>query len=433
MPGFLALFSLNFCIGGLPLPKRISNLFRESLFRRASYFAAGMACGFFALWTARFLVGTAAAEYFAATGLLAGRLFFPLKRWRQEDLRGVVVGTLLLLAPGLLLLLIGGWIIFYLLTREVITGTFLGTLLLLPVSLHYYESDLLFLYIFIVASFFLAENMQHFEGREDSRVAAAICFLPHLYRETRGLRRAVNFALLSAVFLLLTMTAYLYRMVYTGSQQAAVFSSGNVEEKIAALTFDDGPDPRYTGEILDILKEKGAPATFFVVGTQAERYPDILRRCIEEGHEIGSHTYTHANLYHRNSGKVEFEMSRNREVIKGITGQAPQYFRPPRGLYDERILSAGDRLEQRIILWSISGEDWMEPSAKHIVRRISQKIHPGAIILLHDSGGLLHNYGGDRSSTVSALGQIIDSLRRQGYRFVTVGELLEADHSAAAG
>ena len=427
MPSFLALFSLNFCIGGLPLPKKFSSLFQEAVLRRSAYFATGLVCGFLSVWIARQLIGTPAAEFIAATGLLAGRLFFPFKQWRQEDLRGAVVGTLLLLAPGLIVPLFGGWFIFYLLTREAVPSSFLGILVLAPLSIHYYESDLLLLYIIVLTCFFLAENFRHSDRSVNSRVSATICYLPRIYHRAQRLRRVINYLLLSAALLFLIAALSLYRVVYSGPQQAVVFNCGSGEEKVVALTFDDGPDPRYTAGILDILEGKNVPATFFVVGTQAERYPEILRRCLEEGHEIGNHTYTHANLYRRNSRKIEKEISWNSAVIEKITGQAPQYFRPPRGLYDEQILAACNRLDQRLILWSVSGEDWMEPSAKHIVKRISQKIHPGAIILLHDGGGFLHNYGGDRSSTVNALAQVIDMLQQRGYRFVTISELLKLE------
>lgn len=162
------------------------------------------------------------------------------------------------------------------------------------------------------------------------------------------------------------------------------------------------------------------------MGKQAERYPELLQRCLAEGHEVGNHTYTHSSLYRRTGEKVTAEISRNRDTIEGITGQAPQYLRPPRGLYDDQVLEACSNLEQRLVLWSISSEDWMEPSAKHIVRRILRKVHPGAVVLFHDGGGFVHNYGGDRSNTVKALGPIIDLLHEQGYRFVTIGEMLAA-------
>ena len=429
MPSFVALFSLNFCIGGLPLQKKLSSLFQGPLWRRLTYFTAGMACGLLSVWGARQLVGTPAAELFAATGLLAGRLFFPLKQWRQEDMRGAVVGTLFFLAPGLIIPLLGGWILFYLLTREAVPSSLLGSLPLIPVSLYYYKSDLLFFYIFIISLLFMAENLHHFDGREDTRIAAAICFLPRIYSLSCGARRVIRITLFTAVFIFIFSTLSLYRLVYSGSQQMAVFSCGSGAEKVVALTFDDGPDPQYTSEILDILKEKNVPATFFVVGKQAERYPKLLCRCLAEGHEVGSHTYTHSNLYRRTGEKVWAEISRNSDTIEEITGQAPKYFRPPRGLYDEQVLAACTSLEQRLILWSISSEDWMEPSAKHIVRRISQKVHPGAIILFHDGGGFVHNYGGDRSSTVKALGQVVDLLHAVGYRFVTITEMLATEET----
>ncbi|NLA27508.1 MAG: polysaccharide deacetylase family protein [Firmicutes bacterium] len=395
--------------------------------RRSAYFVTGLVCGFISVWIARQLIGTPAAEFFAATGLLTGRLFFPLKQWRQEDLRGAVVGTLLLFAPGLIPPLLGSWFLFYAFTREAVPSSFLGILALVPFTLHYYKSDLLFFYIVVLVCLFLAENLRNSGRQGNSKVADTICYLPRVYHRIRGLRRLINYLLLLAALLLLIASVSLYRVVYSGPEQAPVFNCGKSAQKLVAITFDDGPDPRYTAPILDILKDKNVRATFFVVGTQAERHPELLHRCIEEGHEIGNHTYSHANLYRRNSQKIEKEISWNSAVIEKITGQAPQYFRPPRGLYDERILATCNRLEQRLILWSVSGEDWMEPSARHIVKQVSQKIHPGAIILLHDGGGFLHNYGGNRSNTVNALGQIIDVLQQRGYRLVTISELLDSE------
>lgn len=225
------------------MQKKLSSLFQKPLWRRLTYFSAGMICGLLSVWSARQLVGTPAAGFFAATGLLAGRLFFPLRRWRQEDMRGAVVGTLLFLAPGLIALLLAGWLIFYLLTREAVPSSFLGTLPLIPASLYYYRSDLLFFYIFILSLFFLAENLHHYDGRGDAGVAAAICFLPRICTGSGGARRVIRVTLLSAALILALGALSLYRVVYSDSQQTAVFSCGSGEEKVVALTFDEGRIP----------------------------------------------------------------------------------------------------------------------------------------------------------------------------------------------
>jgi peptidoglycan-N-acetylglucosamine deacetylase len=192
-----------------------------------------------------------------------------------------------------------------------------------------------------------------------------------------------------------------------------------------ALTFDDGPDPKWTPAILGILKEKKAPAAFFVLGTQAQHYPDLVERIVAEGHEIGNHTYTHQNLAEAGDQQIELELNATTRLIEAITGHSTAYFRPP---YNSdgtpvepgelRALRVARDLGYLTVTQSIDPDDWEKPGADALLRRVkAQRAAGGAVILLHDGGG-------DRSQTVSALPGIIDYLRERGDEIVPLNKLI---------
>ncbi len=203
-----------------------------------------------------------------------------------------------------------------------------------------------------------------------------------------------------------------------------LYHQGAGGEHQVALTFDDGPDPKWTPKILDILKEKNAPATFFLLGQQAENYPGIVQRIVKEGHEIGSHTYTHVNLSLCDDERVRIELNATQRLLQTITGRSTTLFRPPYEA-DSRpneiseitpLLIAQD-LDYLTVMESIDPEDYTLPGADVILQRIKQQRRNGSIILLHDAGG-------DRAQTVEALPKIIDYLRARGDRIVAVSQLL---------
>lgn len=193
------------------------------------------------------------------------------------------------------------------------------------------------------------------------------------------------------------------------------FYMAHTEEKVIALTFDDGPDPIDTPEVLDILKENNAHATFFVLGQAAKEYPDLVKRIAEEGNEIGNHSFSHGFSKNQLS-----EIRRTDETVYAAAGVHTVYYRPPGGLYTKGQLAAIKTNGQIVTLWSIDSRDWLNPGVSKIVRNVMSNAFPGAIILMHDGG--YH-----RVQTVNALEPIISSLKNQGYRFVTLSELKTAD------
>ena len=205
----------------------------------------------------------------------------------------------------------------------------------------------------------------------------------------------------------------------------SIVRQGDPGEHKVALTFDDGPDPKWTPKILQILKEKKAPAAFFVLGTQAQHYPDLLERIAREGHEIGNHTYSHENLAEEGDHQIELELNATTRLIEAITGRSTAYFRPPYNSDgtpaqpDElRALRVARDLGYLTVTQSIDPDDWEKPGADAILRRVkSQRASGGSVILLHDAGG-------DRAETAEALPAIIDYLRERGDTIVPLSEII---------
>lgn len=180
--------------------------------------------------------------------------------------------------------------------------------------------------------------------------------------------------------------------------------------KLVALTFDDGPSPTTTPRLLDILKEKGVKATFFVVGNMAQRAPEVLKREKAEGHEIGSHTMTHANLKKATIEGIQWEKQAIEELFQNILGEKPSLTRPPYGSINDTVRA---QIAQPLILWAVDPEDWKYKNAESVRAKVVGGTFDGAIVLMHD----IH------STTVDAVGAIIDELRAAGYEFLTVSEL----------
>ncbi|MBS4206553.1 polysaccharide deacetylase family protein [Bacillus sp. FJAT-50079] len=189
------------------------------------------------------------------------------------------------------------------------------------------------------------------------------------------------------------------------------------DEKVIALTFDDGPHSKFTPQILDLLAKYNAKATFFVIGEHAEEYPDLILREKKEGHEIANHTYTHPH-----SGTVaelEKELIKTDQAIFKITGTYPIFYRPVGGNYNERIINTAVQNGLRVVMWSWhqDTEDWKRPGVNQIVSKVLSGAKAGDVVLFHDAGG-------DRSQTVRALEEILPALKEKGYEFVTVSELI---------
>lgn len=181
--------------------------------------------------------------------------------------------------------------------------------------------------------------------------------------------------------------------------------------KKIALTFDDGPHPHYTEQLLDGLKERGVVATFFVTGEHTVLHPDIIRRIHEEGHLIGNHTYSHIQLTDGNQEEFKEELIATSEVIEEIIGEEVIFVRPPYGTWDKAF---EQELNMIPVLWTVDTLDWCSTSVSNITRSATRGVEENDIILMHDY----------YDTTVTAALNIVDELLAEGYTFVTVEEIL---------
>ena len=190
------------------------------------------------------------------------------------------------------------------------------------------------------------------------------------------------------------------------------------QEKVVAITFDDGPDDQYTNQVLDLLAEYEAKATFFILGKNAEKHPEVILRQFEEGHELANHTYTHP--WNTTLKRIEDEMHKTNDIIYSITGFKPILFRPVGGLYTDGMIDVAVKNGYTVVMWSWhqDTEDWKDPGVSKIVNKVLTGTKPGDVILFHDGGS-------DRTQTVEALKEILPVLKEQGYQFVTISEMLK--------
>ena len=191
---------------------------------------------------------------------------------------------------------------------------------------------------------------------------------------------------------------------------------GAIRKKRVALTFDDGPHAQYTAEILKILYENDAVATFFVIGSNAQRYPELVRAEYDLGHEIGNHTYSHIICGKADNNTLLDEIRTTDGIISDITGQIPTLFRPPEGKTGAGLVALNE-YGKTVVLWDVDTRDWAHTSPEAIIKNIKANVHDGSIILFHD-------FVSAPSPTPEVLKQIIPYLREQGYEFVTVSGLL---------
>lgn len=199
---------------------------------------------------------------------------------------------------------------------------------------------------------------------------------------------------------------------------------GPEERREVALSFDDAPDSKYTAQILDVLKREHVKATFFIVGRRAEQYPQMVRRIQQEGHAIGNHSYSHANLPKLKGTAFRRQIWLTDQILQHLVGYQPVIVRPPYGNVNEPQLRWLIGKHRKIVNWNVDSLDWKSLSAEKIVLNIMTDVRPGAIILQHAGGG----QGEELSGTVKALPRIIHTLRRDGMRFVTIPELLSLDN-----
>ena len=195
-----------------------------------------------------------------------------------------------------------------------------------------------------------------------------------------------------------------------------------VGKKLVALTFDDGPYPPFTQELVAVLEEKQVKATFFVVGNNAAKFPDIVKFVESKGHEVALHAGEHKDFLKLNSSELAGNISSGKKVLEELTGKPVKYMRPPHGFRDWAVMEEASKAGLTVVNWSVIPRDWTNPGAKEIADRVCKDVKPGAIVLLHDGDAPAQK--ASRSQTVEATSLIIDRLREQGYNFVTVSELL---------
>jgi len=188
-------------------------------------------------------------------------------------------------------------------------------------------------------------------------------------------------------------------------------------EKVIALTFDDGPWPQTTKQVLDILKSNNIKGTFFVVGQNLKNYPELGKEIVAQGHVIANHTWHH--WYHFfNQQAAAFEIDRTTDLIYQVTGVKTTLFRPPGGMMHNGLVNYAKGQKYTVVMWSADSIDYKLPAVPKLIDNVIKDSRPGGIVLMHDGGG-------NRSRTVQALPEIISNFRKQGYRFVTVPEMLE--------
>ena len=222
------------------------------------------------------------------------------------------------------------------------------------------------------------------------------------------------------VFLLLIITIALILTLVSQAKEIGdpVYNSNGKVNKKIALTFDDGPHPKQTVKIAELLNLYDVKATFFVIGINAQNYPTALKKIIESGHEIGNHTFSHNILKSMPRLKIEEEIFNTEKEIQKELHERPKLIRPPGGLYGDNLIEIAKEENYKIILWTIDTHDWAHASTDSIVNNILKNIKDGDIILFHD-------YISGEANTLNALKKVIPKLKSMGYEFVTVSELLQ--------
>lgn len=195
------------------------------------------------------------------------------------------------------------------------------------------------------------------------------------------------------------------------------------EGKYVALTFDDGPNEKVTPIILEILNDFDAVATFFMLGSQVDYYPKLVKQVAENGHEIGNHTESHKDLTTLSPSEVRQELSISRDKLTEITGQAPNLIRPPYGAYDKNLVQIAHENQESIILWSVDSLDWQSRHPVTINETILESTIPGSIVLMHD----IHQ------STADALPILLSTLQKEGFEFITISQLLDLQNEQGVG
>ncbi|MFC6231526.1 polysaccharide deacetylase family protein [Paenibacillus allorhizosphaerae] len=196
---------------------------------------------------------------------------------------------------------------------------------------------------------------------------------------------------------------------------------GSSRSNTVALTFDDAPDSTFTPQVLDILKKHNVRATFFLLGAQASKHPDVVKRIVREGHVIGNHSYNHKLFTKLSDDVFRDQVLDTQKVLKSLIGYTPKLLRPPYGEISESQLLWASDSGFTIVNWNVDSLDWKQLDASRVSSNILDHAHSGSIILQHSGGGPGQNLAG----TVSALPTVIKTLKSRGYKLVTLPELLQ--------
>ena len=207
---------------------------------------------------------------------------------------------------------------------------------------------------------------------------------------------------------------------------ASLFAQSNGEpirqikttEKVVALTFDDGPEPPYTQKILDVLNKHNVKATFFVLGGNAKAYPDLIKETMAQGHELGSHSMNHTMMKNRSVDQIMTDLQGVDKILRDLGYQKEITFRAPYGITSDNLKIALQKLDKRHFLFNFLPQDWTKISAQQIYDNVMKQMKPGLIIVLHDGGKR-------RDNTVKATEMLIETLQKQGYKFMTASEILK--------
>ncbi|HZU02355.1 MAG TPA: polysaccharide deacetylase family protein [Ktedonobacteraceae bacterium] len=202
------------------------------------------------------------------------------------------------------------------------------------------------------------------------------------------------------------------------------FYRGNPNLPEVSFTFDDGPNPPYTSQILAVLRHYGIPATFFDVGTQVQAYPNLVRQEYDSGYTVGNHTWGHANLPALSAPGVIWQLTTDQDIIEHTIGVRPVFFRPPYGAFNALTLQNINKFGLVGFIWSVDPRDWSRPGVRAIVATVLAETGNGSIILMHDGGG-------NRSQTVAALPIVIEALQQRGFHFVSLQQLISDAHQPA--
>lgn len=208
-----------------------------------------------------------------------------------------------------------------------------------------------------------------------------------------------------------------------------VFKHGTGDKQFA-LTFDDGPDPKYTPQLLDLLKRFGAKATFFVVGSNAEKHPDLLKRMHEEGHLIGIHNYVHKTNWLMGPAAVKKQIQKTNKIIHDVTGINTHYYRPPWGIVN--LFDFANRDNTQIVLWSAMFGDWRQKvGADRLTERMLKKLRGGAVFLLHDCGATLGANNEAPAEMITALERVLEEAEQRGLQSIRIDDMIHDRETAS--